>query len=317
MLKLLNNLTMGCFCSKEDLNLNGTKYTILNKIADGGFGVISLVEDSRTYQQYALKRVKCESKEELESMGLENKYYKLLGTHTNLINLINEDVKQDPRTRQYTILSIFPYYQNGTLQDEIESNQKSERLIETNRLLTLFLGICDATNFIHESNLAHRDLKPHNVLLSDDRMTAILTDYGSMTERNIEVKDARKVQELVDWAAQNCSMFYRAPELFEPRMGARVTEKGDVWSLGCVLYAMMFKKGPFDYVCEKGDSIAMAVANANYKIPKAKGFRPDYLVDLVDSMIVVEDFKRESLSSVMAVIREHVGDDDTNDPTIV
>ena len=35
MLNFLNNLRMGCFCSKEDLNVNGSKYTILSKIADG------------------------------------------------------------------------------------------------------------------------------------------------------------------------------------------------------------------------------------------------------------------------------------------
>ncbi len=138
------------------------------------------------------------------------------------------------------------------MQDEIESNQKSGQHIESNRLIHFFDGICDATNFIHEKNLAHRDLKPHNVLLADDRLTPILTDYGSMTGRVIEVVDLRKIQEIQDWAAQNCSMFYRAPELFEPRIGSNITEKADVWSLGCLLYALMFNKGPFDYVCERG-----------------------------------------------------------------
>jgi len=88
--------------------------------------------------------------------------------------------------------------------------------------------------------------------MSNDRQTPVLTDYGSMTARVLEVQDQRKCQEVQDWAAQNCSMFYRAPEFFEPRVDSWITEKADIWSLGCILYAMMYNKGPFDYVCEKG-----------------------------------------------------------------
>ena len=47
-------------------------------------------------------------------------------------------------------------------------------------------------------------------------------------------------------------MFYKAPELFNVRIGT-IDEKADIWSLGCVLYALMFNKGPFDYVAGKGN----------------------------------------------------------------
>lgn len=297
---------MGCVCAKEDLLVDGHKYTIINKIADGGFGVISLVENSRTYEQYALKRVKAESKKEMEQMSLENEYYKQLNSHPNLIKLVADSIREDQIAETYFIYSIFPYYSHGTLQDEIDSNLKSNRSIQPSRLIQLFHGICDGTNFIHEANLAHRDLKPHNVLLSDDRQSPILTDYGSMTKRTMEVANLRKCQEIQEWAAENCSMFYRAPELFEPQPGSTINEKADNWSLGCVLYTMLFNKGPFDYVCEKGDSIALAVANANFKIgtiQEASDWSNE-LVDLIKSMINVEQFSREDLISVMNKLKE-------------
>lgn len=297
---------MGCVCSREDLVVNNNKYSIISKIADGGFGVISLVENTRTYEQFALKRVKCEDRKEIEAMTLENKYYKLLNSHSNLIQLIDDDIREERNSASFTIFSIFPYYQSGTLQDELESNLKKGGFIENSQLMNLFYGICDGTNYIHESNLAHRDLKPHNVLLSSDRQTSILTDYGSMTERTIELKDSRKCQEIAEWAAENCSMFYRAPELFEPRAGSSINEKADVWSLGCVLYSMLFNKGPFDYVLEKGDSIAMAVANANFKLNDSqKSQRPGYMIKLINDMIVTEGFRRESLNNVMGVIKNN------------
>ncbi len=56
-----------------------------------------------------------------------------------------------------------------------------------------------------------------------------------------------------------------------------------------------------------GDSIAMAVSNANFKIPSDKDAitRPKYMVDLVNCLIVCEDFKRESLNNVLALIKEN------------
>ena len=175
--------------------------------------------------------------------------------------------------------------------------------------MNLFLGLCKATNFIHLSNLAHRDLKPHNVLLSNDRQTAILTDFGSMTEKIMPVKNSRDSSSIQDWAAQNCSMFYRAPELFEPKVNCDITEKADIWSIGCILYSMVYNKGPFDYVCERGDSIALAVANANFKIPLTANLqRHDYQIEMIMSMIVVDDSKRCTLIDNMNVIDIHSKD---------
>lgn len=168
-------------------------------------------------------------------------------------------------------------------------------------MIKLFQGIASGLHYIHESKLAHRDLKPQNVLLSDDRTTAVLTDFGSMTEAVIEIKTSRKVQEIQDWAAQNCSMFYRAPELFSPKLGVNITTQADVWSLGCMLFALMFNKGPFDYVAERGDSIALAVTNVKFTFPTDASIpsRPDLLATLVRKTIVFEMDERESLSNVI------------------
>ena len=49
-----------------------------------GFGSVYLVEGTKNYKQFALKRIKCENKTELESISKENKYYKQLNSHPNL-----------------------------------------------------------------------------------------------------------------------------------------------------------------------------------------------------------------------------------------
>lgn len=88
-----------------------------------------------------------------------------------------------------------------------------------------------------------------------------------------------------DWAAQRCTISYRAPELFTVPSQCVIDERTDIWvrvqppapspccsvwgcpdpdtlqSLGCVLYCMMFGEGPYDMVFQKGDSVALAVQN--------------------------------------------------------
>ena len=166
----------------------------------------------------------------------------------------------------------------------------------------IFYAISSGLNYIHETNLAHRDLKPQNILLSsDERVGALLTDFGSMTERVIEINSSRKSQEILDWSAQNCSMFYKAPELFAPPRVGVINEKADVWSLGCLAYALLFNKGPFDYVVERGDSIALAVENAKYILPpNASLSRPEYFLNLLKSTITYESANRENLSKIIS-----------------
>ena len=49
-----------------------------------GFGTIDLVEESKTHHTFALKRVYCDNRNDLEKCSLENKYYKQLTNHINI-----------------------------------------------------------------------------------------------------------------------------------------------------------------------------------------------------------------------------------------
>lgn len=115
-----------------------------------------------------------------------------------------------------------------------------------------------------------------------------------------QVRGTREAMTIQDWAAQRCTISYRAPELFNVESHCIIDERTDIWvkpcifhplrlvyfvqvvlslkcsilhllllfclpillqSLGCVLYCMMMLEGPYDMVFQKGDSVALAVQN--------------------------------------------------------
>ncbi len=76
--------------------------------------------------------------------------------------------------------------------------------------------------------LAHRDLKPHNILLTKD-MRPVLMDLGSTAIARVSVRTHAEAQHLQDLAAERCSMPYRPPELFQVNSKCEVDERTDVW----------------------------------------------------------------------------------------
>ena len=96
----------------------------------------------------------------------------------------------------------------------MKANEESRSIIENKRVINLFYGICNGLNYIHEHNLAHRDLKPHNILLSTDRQTPIITDFGrfilKMNVRGFFEKPNTFIVFSVinSWISNSCNFLY-------------------------------------------------------------------------------------------------------------
>ncbi|KAF9007561.1 other/NAK protein kinase [Cyathus striatus] len=146
---------------------------------------------------------------------------------------------------------------------------------------------------------AHRDLKPGNVMIADDGVTPILMDFGSTMKARIPIENRSQALLQQDIAAEQSTMAYRAPELFDVKTGQTLDEKVDIWSLGCTLFALAYSHSPFENIqtTEQGGSIAMAVLNAQYKHPQSaysQGLR-----DLIDSMLKIDPKERLDIHKVI------------------
>ncbi|KAJ7762028.1 other/NAK protein kinase [Mycena maculata] len=153
---------------------------------------------------------------------------------------------------------------------------------------------------------AHRDLKPGNIMISDEG-APIVMDFGSTVKARVEISNRSQALVQQDIAAEQSTMAYRAPELYDVKTDTTLDEKVDIWartlrslSLGCTLFAMAYSHSPFEntQITEQGGSIAMAVLNAQYKHPAGSAYSQGFK-ELVDSMLKVDPRDRPDIHKVL------------------
>ncbi|KAF2155116.1 kinase-like protein, partial [Myriangium duriaei CBS 260.36] len=119
---------------------------------------------------------------------------------------------------------------------------------------------------------AHRDIKPGNIMISDDGLTPILMDLGSLSPSPTPITSRSQALAVQDTAAEHSTMPYRAPELFDVKTGTTIDTKVDIWSLGCTLYACLVGKSPFEARSdETGGSLSLCVLGGDWRFPDEGG----------------------------------------------
>lgn len=78
--------------------------------------------------------------------------------------------------------------------------------------------------------------------------TPVLMDFGSVAPAQRRVQGRTDALAVQDEASRHSTMPFRAPELFDVASDAILDQRTDVWSLGCLLYAMRYGYSPFE--CE-------------------------------------------------------------------
>nr|ACO15455.1 Serine/threonine-protein kinase 16 [Caligus clemensi] len=296
-----------CICSKRIIELNGRSYSVLDHLADGGFSRIDLVENQDTKQSFALKTIECHSKEDETVAFEEINHYKSID-HELIVPLKADakigEIKDINETSQ--VLLLFPYYPRGSLHDELTRRATSKDHLPSNLLLNIFHQICEGLSALHSLDpypLAHRDIKPHNVLLTKD-FAPVIIDLGSATKARVMVKTSYEAKDIEDTAAKRSSITYRSPELFHVNVNKELDERTDIWSLGCLLYALCYFKSPFDSVYGRGDSVALAVQSAsNVNFPSDSPY-PKELHELIEWMLTLDMSLRPYLPQIMKKVEE-------------
>uniref|UniRef100_A0A8C9APV7 non-specific serine/threonine protein kinase n=1 Tax=Prolemur simus TaxID=1328070 RepID=A0A8C9APV7_PROSS len=257
----------------------------LTPLAHSGFSYVDLVEGLHDGHFYALKRILCHEQQDREEAQREADMHRLFH-HPNILRLVAYCLKE--RGAKHEAWLLLPFF-------KVRKTPGYGRAC----MILLLPGISAFLSWDAHGSfpLLYRDLKPTNILLGDEGQP-VLMDLGSMNQACIHVESSRQALTLQDWAAQRCTISYRAPELFSVQSHCVIDERTDVWSLGCVLYAMMFGEGPYDMVFQKGDSVALAVQN-QLSIPQSPR-HSSAVRQLLASMMTVDPQQRPHIPVLLS-----------------
>jgi serine/threonine protein kinase len=142
--------------------------------------------------------------------------------------------------------------------------------LEPSRAARTAAQIAAALEVAHEQGLVHRDIKPSNVILTPEDHV-YLTDFG-LAKRAGTAVGLTRVDQMLG------TVDYVAPEGIE---GSEPDARGDVYSLGCVLFEMLTGAAPF---AGQGGGMAKMWAQVNAEVPSLRERRPDVPPALEDVM---------------------------------
>lgn len=142
----------------------------------------------------------------------------------------------------------------------------------------------------------HRDLKVENVLRGSDGHWKLL-DFGSWSDERLEPGSLDKpalsaLQEQID---KYTTMIYRPPEMVDFFAEFPISEKVDVWMIGCILYTLMFYRHPFQ------DESPLAIANARYPWPSTPE-HSEKLRDLTHWLLARDPSHRPDAASLLSLL---------------
>ncbi|KAK9134781.1 hypothetical protein Syun_014111 [Stephania yunnanensis] len=157
---------------------------------------------------------------------------------------------------------------------------------EDKQVLTIFRDVCNAVFAMHlpVPPVAHRDLKAENLLLGADGFWK-LCDFGSISTNHKRFERPEEMGIEEDNIRKYTTPAYRAREMWDLFYREVISEKVDIWALGCLLYRIYYFKYAFD------GELKLQILNGNYRIPAL----PKYSTAILD---LIKDMLQASLDDI-------------------
>ncbi len=238
------------------------RYELQDKIGDGGMAVVYKAKDRILFRHVAIKILKPEFAQNakfIENFRRESQAAASM-SHPNIVNIY--DVGREGNIH-YIVMELI---EGAILSDLIER----EGALEWRKAVEIAKQISSALAFAHKNHIIHRDVKPHNILLTGDGIAKI-TDFGIASALD-SAKEGDNTAAMALSAARNDgttimgSVHYFSPE---QARGGYVDEKSDIYSLGIVLFEMLTGKVPFD----AETPVDVALKHINEEMPRPSDFK--------------------------------------------
>ncbi|HEX9975093.1 MAG TPA: protein kinase [bacterium] len=283
-------------------------YRILEKLGEGGMGVVYKAEDTKLKRHVALKFLPTSltADDEAKERFIQEAQAASALDHPNICTIyeINE-------TDEGQMFIAMAYYGGEILKNKIASRQ-----LAVSTAIDITQQIGKGLAKAHQHGIFHRDIKPANVIVTSDGLVKIL-DFG--LAKLVGTKSITKAGTILGTTA------YMSPEQI---LGGEVDQRTDVWSLGVVMYEMLTGKQPF-----RGEYDQAIVYSIMHETPDPiSQFRPEIALDLEQiiarSMIKDKEMRYGSVTELLqalenlqapkgASVRKTIPDIETWENTIV
>ena len=203
-----------------------------------------------------------------------------------------------PNIVEVTAVNILPipYVEMEFVPGSLEAIEKPLPVWKAVHLIT---GVVDGLRYAHEHGFIHRDIKPHNILLTEDLVPKI-TDWGMSKVLAADIKKS---------SIAGFSLSYAAPEQVSPTEFGRTDERTDIYQLGVVFYELVTGSLPFG-----GESI-VEVGNAILREPPIppSEYNPD--AEAVEKIILKcleknPSDRYSSAAELLAALQGYLDEDD-------
>lgn len=204
----------------------GNRYEIIEKVGSGGMATVYKARDTILNRYVAVKVLRDE-----------------FTTDEEFIKRFNTEAQSAARLTHPNIVSVFDVGQEYNIyyivMELIQGKTLKQIILEEGALpwkwtVNIAIQICSALEMAHKNGIVHRDIKPHNIIITEDGIAKV-TDFG--------IAKAVSNSTITAFGTTIGSVHYFSPE---HARGGYTDAKSDLYSLGVVMYEMITGKVPFD-----------------------------------------------------------------------
>jgi serine/threonine protein kinase len=279
------------------------KYLKLKSIGSGTYADVYLAKyDPSTSNKvltepFALKILK-DKKDYIENFLIWELYILSTFKHTHIIPIGNISIKEN-KDETFTISMEHPYCQQSL--DNIIHTQ-----LEFPVILKFAYQLSSAIKFLHDNDIAHRDLKPDNVLINKNG-DLYLTDF------NLSRKVYKEEHDFYYYSNHIVSLYWKSPELLKIKDRSNYDAKAiDMWSLGCIFLDFMKTKDLFRCDCETDLRVLHKRMLRDKQEFYKKNTKPKYqeeevypkFLKIIDGLLEEDPTKRLKIDDVMKMFEE-------------